>query len=219
VRPHNKQIAATIRLIAGAALVSLFCAAAPTAACDDEPGPAASFARNPPLPGFTFDVDVAMAMRHFPWLHFHVEGIGKYEPGKAYVVHFTKLPWFAPSQTHDTDLAMLEPAMWPSRFLYQEAGQEDGNTLFDLRAIDDPSLKSATVALGPKLCARQIDALYNDGTQIKMNVTFRPVNGFLLPAALTADIDEPHMPLSASAQFKDYSFGVQSARAQIPSDE
>lgn len=200
-------------LSATAALLSLLCAA-PTAACDGDVGPAASFASNPPLPGFTFDVDVAMAMRHFPWLHFHVEGIGKYEPGKAYVVHFTKLPWFAPHQAHDTDLAMLEPAMWPSRFLYQEAGQEDGNTLFDLRALDDPSLKSATVGLGPKWCARQVEALYNDGTQIKMNVTFQSIDGHMLPATLNADIDEPHMALSASAQFTNYAFAVQAARVR-----
>jgi hypothetical protein len=197
--------------VAAMALASLLCAA-PTAACDAEGGRGDSFAGTPPLPGFTFDVDVAMAMRHFPWLHFHVEGVGRYEPGKAYLVHFTKLPWFAPQQAHDTDLAMLEPALWPSRFLYQEAGQEDGNTLFDLRAIDDPSLKSAVVGLGPRWCARQIEAFYNDGTQIKMNVTFRSVSGFMLPSGLTADIDEPHMPLSASAQFTDYAFDGGSAR-------
>lgn len=154
-----------------------------------------------------------MAMRHFPWLHFRVEGVGRYEPGKAYLVHFTKLPWFAPQQAHDTDLAMLEPALWPSRFFYQQTGQEDGNTLFDLRALDDPSLKSAIVGLGPKWCARQIDALYSDGTQIKMNVTFHPVDGFMLPSGLTADIDEPHMALSASAQFKNYAFALGAAHS------
>ena len=202
----------TVRVIAAAALASLVCAAAPTAACEGEAGPG-GFVRNPPLPPFTFNVDVAMAMRHFPWLHFHVLGVGRYQPGKAYLVHFTKLPWFAPHEAHDTDLAMLEPAMWPSRFLYEEAGQEGGNTLFDLRALDDPSLKSATVGLGPKWCARQIEALYKDGTEIKMNVTFRAIDGFMLPADLTADITEPHLALSADAQFKDYTFDVQSARA------
>lgn len=212
--PHH-NVGATVWLSAAAVLVTLLCAT-PAAACDGDASRAASFARNPPLPGFTFDVDVAMAMHYFPWLRFHMEGIGKYEPGREYVVHFTKLPWFAPRQAHDTDLAMLDPAMWPSRFLYQEAGQEDGNTLFDLRALDDPSLKSATVELGPKWCARQIEALYNDGTQIKMNVTFQSVDGFMLPAGLTADIAEPHMALSASAQFKNYSFDDQSARAPAP---
>ncbi len=171
------------------------------------------------MPAFTFDVDVAMAMRHFPWLHFRASGVGRYEPGKAYEVHFTKLPWFAPPRAHDTDLAMLEPSLWPSRFLYQEAGQEDGATLFDLRAIDDSSLKGAVVALGPKWCARQIDASYNDGTEIKMNVNFGSVDGFMLPASLTADIDEPHLDLSASAQFKDYSFALESAHAQASTNE
>jgi hypothetical protein len=208
----------TEAILTAAAIASLLCAAR-ARACSGSGGPAEGFARTPPLPGFTFGVDVAMAMRHFPWLRFHVEGVGKYEPGKAYQVHFTKLPWFAPAQTHDTDLAMLEPSLWPSRFLYQETGQENGNTLFDLQAIDDPSLKGAVVALGPRWCARQIDADYSDGTRIKMNVTFDRVDGFTLPASLTADIDQPHLALSASAQFKDYSFDLGSAREPPPANK
>ncbi len=141
-----------------------------------------------------------------------MEGTGKYEPGKAYLLHFTKLPWFAPRQAHDTDLAMLDPAMWPSRFLYEQTGQEDGNTLFDLRALDDPSLKSAVVELGPKWCAREVQAAYNDGTQIKMDVDFGSVDGFMLPRTLTADINETHLALSANAQFKNYTFAFASAR-------
>ena len=186
-------------------LAVLLCAA-PAAACGGNAGAPPAFQANEALPSFTFDVDVAMAMRHFPWLHFHMEGTGKYQPGKAYAVHFTTLPWFAPRQEHDVDLAMLDPAMWPSRFVYQEAGQDNGNTLFDLHAIDDPSLTSATVALGPRWCARKVQAAYTDGTQIGMDVTFAEVDSFLLPATLTADIDEPHLPLTANAEFKNYRF-------------
>lgn len=198
-------------ILTAVAIASLLCTAR-ARACSGSGGPAEGFARTPPLPGFTFGIDVAMAMRHFPWLHFHVEGVGKYEPGKDYQVHFTKLPWFASAQAHDTDLAMLEPSLWPSRFLYQETGQENGNTLFELQAIDDPLLKNAVVGLGPKWCARQIEADYSDGTRIKMNVNFGRVGGLMLPASLTADIDEPHLDLSASAQFKDYTFAFASAR-------
>jgi hypothetical protein len=191
----------------GVALV-LLCGSAPAAAaCNGNAGQPGAFETNEALPSFTFDMDVAIAMRHFPWLHFHMGGDGTYEPGKAYVVHFGKLPWFAPRQQHDVDLAMLDPAMWPSRFLYQEAGQENGNVLFDLRAIDDKSLTSAIVGLDPMLCARKIQAVYNDGTQIEMDVKFAKVDGFMLPATLTADVNEPFAPFSASAVFKDYSFG------------
>ncbi len=202
-------------VLTGAALAALLCTV-PARACNDSAGPTPGFLRNPALPGFTFDVDIAMAMRRFPWLHFHVEGVGKYEPGKSYQVHFTKLPWFAPAQAHDTDLAMLEPSLWPSRFLYEETGHENGNTLFDLQAIGDPSLKGAVVGLGPRWCARQIEAEYSDGTRITMNVTFDRIDGFTLPASLTADIDKPRLALSASAQFKDYSFDLGSARAPTP---
>ncbi|HET6274627.1 MAG TPA: hypothetical protein VFE16_01650 [Candidatus Cybelea sp.] len=189
----------------GPLLTVLFCPA-PAAACNGNAGALDAFERNAALPGYTFNVDVAMAMRHFPWLHFHVQGVGRYEPGKSYVIHFTKLPWFAPQTAHDTDLSMLDPAMWPTRFLYQETGRDDGNTLYDLRAIDDSTLKSATVALGPRSCAREVNAAYSDGTEIKMNVTFSQVGTFLLPATLTADIHESHLVLSANAAFSDYTF-------------
>jgi hypothetical protein len=163
------------------------------------------------LPSFTFNLDVAMAMRHFPWLHFHMLGVGKYEPGKAYSVHFTNLPWFAPRPQHDADLSMIDPAMWPTRFIYQQTGQADGNTLFNLHSIDDSSLTDAVVALGPKWCAREVQADYNDGTHIKMNITFGAVDGFQLPATLSAEIDEPHLALSADGTFENYAFDFESA--------
>jgi hypothetical protein len=34
------------------------------------------------------------------------------------------------------------------------------------------------------------------------------VNGFMLPAGLSAEIDEPHLALSADAAFEDYSFAA-----------
>lgn len=191
-------------LIAPLLIVLLF--PAPAMACNGNDGTLGAFERNAALPGYTFNVDVAMAMRHFPWLHFHVQGVGKYEPGKSYVIHFTKLPWFAPQVAQTTDLSMLDPAMWPTRFLYQETGTDDGNTLYDLRAIDDPTLKSATVALGPRFCTREVNAAYSDGTEIKMNVTFSQVGTFMLPATLTADIHESHLLLSANAAFTGYTF-------------
>jgi hypothetical protein len=58
---------------------------------------------------------------------------------------------------------MIEPAMWPTRFIYQQSGQADGNTLYNLHAIDDSSLTDATVGLGPKWCAREVQADYADG--------------------------------------------------------
>lgn len=156
-------------------------------------------------------MDVAMRMRHFPWLGFHMLGVGRYEPGESYVVHFTSLPWFAPRKQHDADLSMLDPALWPTHFTYQDVGEENGNTMFDLRSIGDPTLTSATVALGPEGCARQVDVTYDDGTHITMNVKFGDVDGFRLPTSLTADVDVSHMALSADADFKNYLFSTNSA--------
>ena len=158
-------------------------------------------------PSYTFHLDVAMAMRHFPWLHFHMQGAGEYQPGESYAVHFTTTPWFLPQQRHDADLSMLDPAMWPKRYTYEEIAQlPDGEKLLLLHAINDPTLKEATVTIGPYLKATAVDAVYNDGTHIQMNINRSNINGFWLPATLTAQIDEPHMALSANADFKDYDF-------------
>jgi hypothetical protein len=175
-------------------------------ACNGGTSPLTAFERDDALPAYSFNVDVAMAMRHFPWLHFHVQGIGNYRPGKSYVIHIDRLPWFAPHPAHDIDLSMLDPAMWPSRFLYQEVGEGAGNTVYALRAIDDPTLTSATVTLGPRFCTREVDTVYTGGTRIKLNVTFSRVGAFMLPARLTADIKETHLLLSANAQFSNYTF-------------
>lgn len=167
--------------------------------------PAIAGTREPP-PNYTFKLDVAMAMRHFPWLHFHMQGVGAYQPGVSYVVHFTSLPWFVPKSRHDFDLSMIDPLMWPQRYLYQQTGQNGDGTIFELHAIDDPGLRNATVTLGSGGLARHIDATYSDGTTINMQVNTSTVGGFLLPVAMKADINEPHLALSANADFKDYAF-------------
>ena len=160
----------------------------------------------PEPPGYSFQLEVGMAMRHFPWLHFHLEGTGSYEPGVSYVVRFTKVPWFIPQSRHQCDLSMLDPLMWPSRYLYNRIGQRDGDTLFSLHAIDDPGLREATVAVGPTGAVRWADATYSDGSRVHTELTSRSVNGYVLPATMAATIDEPYVALSANADFKDYTF-------------
>ena len=52
--------------------------------------------------------------------------------------------------------------------------------------------------------AHWVDASYSDGTHIHMTVGSDDVQGFSLPTTLNADVDRPHMPLSADATFHDY---------------
>ncbi|HEX4012800.1 MAG TPA: hypothetical protein VHX17_02785 [Candidatus Cybelea sp.] len=159
-------------------------------------------------PGYTFEMDVAMRMHHFPWLRFNMQGSGEYTPGQSYKVSFTKTPWFVPKQSQGMDLSMIDPLLWPQRYTYAPTGTHDGMTTYALHAIDDPSLRDATVSLGPQACTRIIDANYTNGTHIHMKITPAMVNGFLLPQTLSADIDEPHLPLSADAAFKNYAFNA-----------
>jgi hypothetical protein len=194
------------RAAAGSASLFLLMLAARSAAVGSVPASPAPFDRTDAPPSYTFRLDVVMAMRHFPWFHFHLEGVGVYQPGVSYVVHFTNTPWFMPQARHDADLSMLDPAMWPRRYLYEEIGEQGDERLYVLHAINDQSLRSATVAIGPKGACRRVDATYSDGTHIETHVSASNVDGFFLPATMTADIDEPHIALSANADFKDYDF-------------
>jgi len=163
------------------------------------------------LRSYTFSVDVAMAMHHFPWLHFHMRGVGDYERGTRYVVHFTHMPWFAPHQ-NDIDLSMIDPQMWPQNYTEEVAGTRDGDTIYELHALKDANLARAQVAISPVNGTEWVDASYTDGTQIRMNVTSQPTDGFLLPSHISAEIGYPHMPLSANADFTDYAIGTDAAQ-------
>jgi hypothetical protein len=188
---------------AACSLIALFVSIAPTRATSDGAPVIAAFQRNDAIQSFTFRVNIAMAMRHFPWLHFHMKGYGDYRRGDHYLVHLESGP-FA-SKMHQIDLSMIDPSLWPGRYDYTELGQRDGDTLFSLQAIHDPSLKSATVSLNPLYGPHWVDVTYTQGTHIRMNLSSNNVDGFLLPVTLTADVDCPHMPLSADADFTDYS--------------
>ncbi|MEO6834607.1 MAG: hypothetical protein ABI231_01695 [Candidatus Tumulicola sp.] len=195
-------LGAGVAIAAGALVTSI----APTRATTPDRAPviAAAYGRNDALMSYTFQMDIAMAMRHFPWLHFRMQGLGDYRRGDRYVVHLTNAPPFA-SKVHDIDLSMIDPSMWPSHYRYEQIGIQDGDTLFALQGLQDASLKSATVALNPVSGAHWADATYSDGMHVHMIVSSNDVDGFLLPASLTAEVDYPHMPLSADASFTNYS--------------
>ena len=187
----------------GSLIASLVSGAPDAAPADGNAVLAAISVRNPGLESFTFHADIGMAMRHFPWLHFHVQGTGDYQRGDHYVLRLSGgLPFSSGMQ--QIDLSMIDPSMWAHRYRYRAIGTNDGDTLFALHSLHDPSLKSATVALSPSSAAHWVDAAYADGTHIHMTVGSGDVQGFLLPSTLDADVDRPHMPLAASATFNDY---------------
>ena len=195
----------TIRLGACGALATLILSnVAATAATDGTVVIAQAYGRNEALHSYTFHMDIAMAMRHFPWLHFRLKGDGVYERGERYSVHLTGGPPFVAGKLHDVDLSMIDPTMWPGHFRFLEAGQQDGDTIFTLEPVDQSNLQSATVALNATTGAHWVDAAYCDGTHIHMTVNADDRLGFLLPESLTATVDYPHMPVAADAQFVDY---------------
>jgi hypothetical protein len=206
----NTLLAAVV-LVTGALAAPAFDRAPPSAPSPPSSGEAAVIAaaydRNDALESYTFHMDIGMAMRHFPWLHFKMEGLGDYRRGDHYIVHLIKKPSFA-SKMQDIDLSVIDPSMWPNRYRYHETGQQDGDTLFALEEIKPGSLKAATVALNPVSGAHWVDITYADGMHIHMILSSDDIEGYLLPVTLTADVDYPNMPLSADATFNDYSIAA-----------
>lgn len=196
----------TIRLGATGALALLLLsslAAAP--APDGTVVIAQAYGRNQSLHAYTFHMNIAMAMRHFPWLHFRLNGDGVYERGERYSVHLTGGPPFVASKLHDVDLTMIDPMMWPGRYRFVEVGQQDADTIFSLEPVDSSTtLHDATVALSPSCGAQWVDVTYTDGTHIHMTVNSDDRLGYLLPESISATVDYPHMPVAADAQFDDY---------------
>jgi hypothetical protein len=154
---------------------------------------------------YTFHMGIDMAMRHFPWLHFRMAGTGDYARGDRYVVHLTQTPALF-SKMHDIDLSMIDPAMWPKRYRAVLQNERDGLSVYALNALDDPSMRTASVALDPGGCARWVDAQYTGGMHLHMILKNSSVNGYVVPVSLNADVDYPHMPMSADASFTDYRF-------------
>jgi len=165
---------------------------------------AAVDAKNADLPDYTFQADVAVAMHHFPWLHFNLVGDGTHQRGGPYAIHFTRMPWFA-KQIHDVDLSPLDPGLWPKTYTYEAVGTDGDDTIFELHALHDPSLQQARVALSAQ-GADWVDETYADGTHIRMTVVPAVSDGYLLPSQLDVAIDCPHMPLTAKASFSGYEF-------------
>jgi len=164
-------------------------------------------ARNPSLTAYSFHFDAAMAMKHFPWLHFHLAGTGEYVRGERYLVHLTHVPFFA-GNVKQVDLSPLDPSMWSKNYDVTIAAQGDGTTTFRLqpRAVDvqDPHpMTEALVTLDADHATRDVILRYADG-QIHLTVTPAETQGFRLPSAFTADIDMPGQALTAHAQFSDY---------------
>jgi hypothetical protein len=163
--------------------------------------------RNPSLDAYSFRLDAAMAMKHFPWLHFHMAGTGQYVRGERYVVNFTQLPFFA-RNVQQVDLSPLDPSMWSKRYIVNVTLRTESTTTFLLQprepdTRDANPLLEALVTLDAQQATRDVVLLYNNG-QIHLILTPAETDGYRLPASFTADIDMPGEALTAQAKFSDY---------------
>jgi hypothetical protein len=168
---------------------------------------ACAFNRNPSLVSYSFNMNVAMRMRHFPWLRFRMAGEGQYARGRVYYVTFTKMPPFARGYK-SVDLAPLDPSLWPGRYRVQLAKKSGGMMTFVLTPRrSDPSdqnqLTAAYVTLDSRYSTRKADLRYGKGS-IEITDTLQRVGEYRLPASGDVSIDLPGNSLAAQAAFTDY---------------
>jgi hypothetical protein len=185
----------------------------------DSPALACATSRNSTLMAYTFDLSVAMRMRHFPWLRFHMAGTGQYQRGRNYVVTFTQRPVFAKA-FKNIDLSALDPSMWSRYYTIQFAGTQAGMSTFVLRPRDsgpqesDP-LRQAVVKLDSQYATRSVEMQYADG-DITLKVTPGPIAGYRLPVSGNVSIDMPGHDLAAQAAFSDYTITHRATEAGAP---
>lgn len=163
--------------------------------------------RNPSLVQYTFNMNVAMRMRHFPWLRFSIAGTGQYVRGRSHIVRFTSMPFFAKG-FHKVDLSPVDPCMWPSSYVVRLAEKSDGMTTFLLRPRQvDPKDKNpmveAFVTLDQAYSTRKVVMYYTHGN-IQLALTPAAVGEYRLPTSADVSIDMPGQTLSAHADLTHY---------------
>ena len=204
--PFVKSLGLALPAAIAAATAFAFALPAPSRA--DTSAGAACAARNPSLAEYTFDMNVAMRMRHFPWLGFHLAGSGRYVRGQSHVVDFTQLPFFAKG-FNEVDLSPLDPCIWPRFYAVTSLGTRDGLTTFSLRPRradpqDKNRLVEALVTLDSSYATRNVVLHYENGS-ITIALTPGSILGYRLPADGEVSIDMPGRSLSAHADFTNYS--------------
>ena len=204
-------------LRAAAAAATLLCFLTTTAgsAMDGSGVIASAYGRNASLNSFTFRMSVEMAMHHFPWLHFHMDGTGHYERGKRYDVEFDNAPVLAPGMQR-VDLSTLAPSLWSRKYRVSVKELRGDDTIFKLTPRRADTMREALVAVSPTGGTRSVEMHYSDGTNITLNVNTSNASGYLVPVEAQATIDSPRMPLSADATFSDYSFVTKTGLVGTP---
>jgi hypothetical protein len=162
-----------------------------------------AYAQNGALASYTFQIHGVMAMRGFPWLHFHFAGYGKYVRGVRYVVHLTQVPFFARAFSR-VDLSALAPSIWPRRYVVSRAGSKGNDDLYSLLDPHDKNLRDAIVQVDPTRGIREITLSYNNGSTVDLSIQSNRASGYLLPNAAAGQIGAPVGRLAVTATFDDY---------------
>ena len=144
-------------------------------------------------------------MKPFPQLRFHLDGTGEYERPATYIVHFKKVPWFAPEglrerQPHAARAEFVAEAVHDDRTV-----QHDGDTTtLTMRTRSKSPLSEAKATLDARSGLKQMIWSYNYGGRIQFDATPSDVSGFPLPSTEDANITMPALKVTAHAQLTNY---------------
>ncbi|MGH7736819.1 MAG: hypothetical protein ACREMP_02945 [Candidatus Tyrphobacter sp.] len=171
-----------------------------------------AYAGNGSLASYDFTMNGRMAMRHFPWFHFHLSGRGEYVRGRSFEVDISGIPSFA-GGTRRVDLSILAPSMWAHRYVVTDAGTAGSDQLYDLTDPSDPSLHDALVRVDPLLGIREVQMHYTNGSTLDFRVQCARSGGYLLPHQIEATIDAESVSVAVNADFEESSIEALSSSA------
>ncbi len=160
--------------------------------------------RNAGLKSYTFDLHVAILVHSIPQLRFHLDGTGEYERPSTYIVHFKKVPWFAPKGFENVSLMPLEPSSWPKQYTITTVQHDGDTTTLTMKDKIKSPLSEAKATLDARSGLKQMIWSYNYGGRIQLDVTPSDVSGFPLPSTEDADITMPALKVTAHADFTNY---------------
>ena len=152
---------------------------------------------------YTFDVHVKVVMHSFPWLRFHLDGVGRYDRNGPFVVHFIHVPWFGKG-FETISLAAIDPEGWPKKYDLELVERHGDRSVLALHDRVRGHIKSVRATVDARAGLREVLWQYENGGVIHLTVEPTTVQGFQFPALDSAEISVPAVKATAQGEFSNY---------------
>jgi hypothetical protein len=160
---------------------------------------------------YTFNVHVDFALRTFPYLAFHLDGVGKYERPNLYSVTFQHVPWFIKG-FNSIKMDAMEPVTWPKTYDVVALTHDGSRALIEMKDKTDGHVKGVHAEIDDD-GLREVRWSYVNGGVITVDVNPTHVSGIPLPQTERADIQVPGYHITAHASFDGYAVTTDDAQS------